>query len=219
VSGGAFTSAFEADDNKYAPHVRFGFEEPWLLPIPLLPSRSELVNILGIDLEEHERIWQLAADGPIPKVELNVMSSYGYIGRSQAVTFVVDTGAFSSTLKEETADLLNIDRTLQRGESPGFGHGAGGQRIVGVHRWISVQLGGVWQEVPVLVPPEREVLEQRELDGLPVGLPPKNDLLGRAQILGNYLLCLDQDSLYAFRDMFSRRQRYTSRALAKFRGQ
>jgi hypothetical protein len=190
----------------------------------LLPSLSELVGILRFDPVEHESIWQFAIDGPVPNVTLDVKALYGETGASESITFKVDTGAFTSTLSEKSTVDLEIDRTLRNGEvlRLACGLGAGGQTIVGVHRWISIGLGGVYQQIPVLVPPDlsdQEALDkQRKQDGLPMGLPPRSNLLGMAQIFGNYLLCLDQDNLYAFRDIFSRRQRYFSKALSKFRG-
>jgi len=213
MRGGSFKSAFEADDGRYDKHHKYSYTPPWSGTIASLPSLSELVGTLYFDSEEHERNWRLAVRGPVPNVTLDVVALYDGTGAAKRITFKVDTGAYTSTLSEESTVDLNIDRTLRNGEVFRLvtGQGAGGQKIVGVHRWICIELGGVYQRIPVLVPPDlsgQKALDQQpKVGGFPIGLPPKHNLLGMAQILGNYMLCLDQDSLYVFRDNLSRRQR------------
>jgi hypothetical protein len=219
VSEGPFISgsAYEVDRTKYAvcwghPHV-----QQWPGPILQLPTLSELSRILYFDVKEHERIWRCAACGCQPKVLLNVMAAYGDVGGVKDLVFDVDTGAVTSTLNEKSTKELKIDRTLRPGESLWTGIGVGGQSIVGVHRWIKVRLGGAWQEIPVLVPPEPVVLCQRTPDNNRLGLVPQRNLLGRAQIMDNYFLCLDSCTVYAFRDILSRRQCYSSDSLTRFK--
>ena len=205
---------FTVNKTRYDKDHRYGFTPRPSTPLLNLPSLTELARLLADDTGEHENLWQCASDGVAPRVTLHVKAAYGNIGASELITFKVDTGAFTSTLSEETTLALNIDRTLQDGEELTLesGRGAGGQTIIGVHRWISVSLGSVFQQIPVLVPPsstDRASIDQQRQDcGLPVGLPPRNNLLGMAQILGNYLVCLDESSLYVFRDIYSRRERY-----------
>lgn len=209
-------SVFNVDNEKYYAPFCYDFFPARQDPIPKLPSLSELTRILDFDTQEHLEIWKFAAYRPSANVKLPVRASYNAGGSAQ-IEFEIDTGAFASTLDENSADALNIDRQQRNCEELQPSEGIGGQVVVGLRRWISIELAGVWQEVPVLVPPESFALQEPTKDKQPVCLVPNGNLLGRAQILENYLLCLDAARLYAFRDIFSVRRPYTSRALSKFR--
>jgi len=132
-----------------------------------------------------------------PIIQLRVWNIENY--RSREAYLLVDTGADVSALTESTAKSLELDCQPRQGEPPVLLIGAGGNPIVGLLRWIIIHLGGVPQKVPVVVPMPLEDLQEREEGSAPLLSSPQLDILGRAGIFENYLLCFDSRRLYAFR--------------------
>lgn len=197
---------------------RLPFTDRQIPQLLALPQLSELADIVATDAEEHKQIWTTAVRTSRPSSTLLTKAAYGR-GAVTDLKFKLDTGAFTSTLDEASTQELEIDRTLARGEKLFPARGVGGQRIVGLMRWIAVYLGGEWQTIPVLVPPSPLLLQQGNAGPDALGRPPQRNLLGRAQVLGNYLFVVDDHQAYVFRDRSSNRRAYASAALRRFRRQ
>ncbi len=116
------------------------------------------------------------------------------------INILVDMAADISTLTECTAKTLGIDCLPRPNEPPVILTTASGDPMIGLERSVLVHLGGVFQEVPVIVPVAslKDLQEEKE-GGTPLLSSPQFDVLGRTGILENYLLCFDSRRLYVFR--------------------
>ena len=134
---------------------------------------------------------------PVPYVLLGLQNVI--TGVSRRVGMNISTSASVSRLSGHTADRLGIGRRMGPADRAIVLSSMSGHPVVGVARNVSVFLGGVTQEIRVAVEPDQvsmRLLERKH--GLDIS-PCKQDILGRADILENYLLCLNAERLYAFR--------------------
>jgi hypothetical protein len=115
----------------------------------------------------------------------------------RSIWMLVDTGASMSTLSARSAGKLGISCQLEKRDIPVTFRGIAGVSVVGLPRYVNVFLGGVLRTIPIAVEPDQKAMRLLQRRGLKAS-PLKGDLLGRADILEQYLLCFDAERLYAF---------------------
>ena len=167
---------------------------------PAPPMPSAILNSMSNDSALYREEWKTAFDSALPEVAVYV-GGLADENPTRHVQMLVDTGAAVSTITSETADWLGMYRYLLSGESLVPLRGASGGTIAGLARWMRVWLGGATRIIPVLVPPRDPSLLRRH--GKATASAPTRDVLGRAEILENFLLCFDHEEL----DVFCRKSR------------
>jgi len=127
-----------------------------------------------------------------PRIRIRLVN--GKTGRMQIVTMLVDTGAEDTMLTEASARALGIDLKPSgpRDIRPVFM--LDGTFVIALFRKVAIDLGGGPHQIDVGVPFQKRS-KRRDVPLTPV---TTLDILGRDGIADQYLLCLDNDQLYAF---------------------
>jgi hypothetical protein len=137
-----------------------------------------------------------AGEPPAPVVHLDLENLDA--GATGKIEMLADTGARVSTLCGQSATQLQINRRTRWFNDLMLLSGIGGTPVVGLRREVNVYLGETPDPITVAVEPDSMTMRCLEQLWDEHVVPVVHDVLGRMDVIEQYLLCFDSERLYAF---------------------